>query len=88
MLAACTVQIDGELHAFVVDPEDRVDPEALRRALAGRLAAYEVPKAIHLVDALPLSANDKIDGAALIAAYRRQGVPEGVSEEMPDHGSD
>ncbi len=83
-LAACTLQIDGELHAFVVGPEDPVEPEGLRGALAERLAPYEIPRFIHLVEALPLSPNDKIDSGALIAAYRRQGA----SEEMLGHGSD
>ncbi|MFF2148216.1 amino acid adenylation domain-containing protein [Kitasatospora sp. NPDC058190] len=37
----------------------------LREALAGRLPGYMVPQLVRVVDALPLSANGKVDRAAL-----------------------
>ncbi|CAO5233545.1 AMP-binding protein [Frankia sp. AgKG'84/4] len=46
---------------------------SLRGALAGRLPAYMVPTAIHLVDALPVTENNKIDRAALIREFGYDG---------------
>ena len=83
-LAACTVLIDGELHAFLQAAGAPPDLSALRVALAERLAVHEVPKVFHLVESLPLSANDKIDSGALIAAYRKGAIV----EEAAAHGSD
>ncbi|HEX4953894.1 MAG TPA: amino acid adenylation domain-containing protein [Thermoanaerobaculia bacterium] len=42
-----------------------LDDEALRRHLGERLPAYMVPPVILVLDALPLSANGKVDRAAL-----------------------
>ncbi|MFB6394136.1 amino acid adenylation domain-containing protein [Polymorphospora lycopeni] len=57
------------LHAFVeadaAAPDDVV--AALRPFLAERLPAYAVPARIGVVDALPLTANGKVDRAALQA---------------------
>lgn len=82
--AACTVLIDGELHAFVQATEALTDLSALRAALARSLADHEVPKVFHLVESLPLSANDKIDSGALVAAYR-EGI---IMGDALGHGSD
>jgi amino acid adenylation domain-containing protein len=46
------------------DPEE-IDLEALRRRLAGQLPAHMVPAELVALDALPLSANGKVDRAAL-----------------------
>ncbi|GLU50204.1 non-ribosomal peptide synthetase [Nocardiopsis ansamitocini] len=50
------------LHAFAAGP---VTPAALAAFLARRLPAHAVPGRIHVLDALPLTANGKVDRAAL-----------------------
>jgi acyl-coenzyme A synthetase/AMP-(fatty) acid ligase len=42
-----------------------VDPAVLRAAAAARLPAYMAPRAIRVVDELPLNANGKIDRKAV-----------------------
>jgi len=41
------------------------DPEAVMAALAGRLARFKQPKAVHVVDALPRNAMGKVQKAEL-----------------------
>jgi len=41
------------------------DPEAAVAALAGRLARFKQPKAVHVVDALPRNAMGKVQKAEL-----------------------
>ncbi|MEH1098496.1 non-ribosomal peptide synthetase [Micromonospora sp. CPCC 205561] len=56
------------LVAFVVPERDgHPDPAALRAALARRLPNYMLPHRFVVLDALPLSANRKLDRAALAA---------------------
>ena len=69
-LAAAVAREDtpGERYlAGYAVPEDGVplDPAALRAAVAEVLPAYMVPARIMVVDALPLTANGKLDQAAL-----------------------
>ncbi|MGB1026669.1 MAG: alpha/beta fold hydrolase, partial [Rhodospirillaceae bacterium] len=55
---------DARLEAVLVaapDATDALDPDALRHALAKSLPAYMVPARFHLVDALPLTPNAKVD---------------------------
>jgi acyl-coenzyme A synthetase/AMP-(fatty) acid ligase len=56
------------LVAFVVSVSDAGEEfaETLRRALAARLPAFMVPSRILLVEAIPLLAGGKVDGAALL----------------------
>jgi acyl carrier protein len=58
---------DGErrLVAYVVPESDSLQVSQLRVALAARLADYMVPSHFELLEALPLSANGKIDRTAL-----------------------
>ncbi|MFJ4762821.1 amino acid adenylation domain-containing protein [Streptomyces diastaticus] len=57
-----------QLVAYAVLAEDgRTDPAGLRSHLAARLPGHMVPAACVLVDALPLTANGKLDTAALPA---------------------
>ncbi|MBO4208617.1 non-ribosomal peptide synthetase [Micromonospora echinofusca] len=57
---------DAELVAYVVPTAGaRIDPERLRDALADRLPAAMVPSTVISLDALPLTANGKLDRAAL-----------------------
>jgi acyl-CoA synthetase (AMP-forming)/AMP-acid ligase II len=61
----------GEIGVAVVTPRDPAAPPSLddvRAYLDGRLAAYKVPEAIRLVDALPLTPGQKVDRRALAAA--------------------
>jgi amino acid adenylation domain-containing protein len=51
---------DLRLVAFVVEPRE-ADSTAFRRALAGRLPDYMLPQAVITLDALPLTANGKLD---------------------------
>ncbi|WP_165589738.1 non-ribosomal peptide synthetase [Mycobacteroides immunogenum] len=61
------------------------DPAELRSQLSARLPAYMVPAAVMVLDALPLTANGKLDTGALpapeytAAQYR---APEGPTEEI------
>lgn len=63
----------GEVGVAVVAPRDSAAPPSLaelRRFLDGRLAAYKHPEAVQLVDALPLTAMQKVDKQALVTALR------------------
>src|SRR5690606_33852549 len=46
-------------------PHDGIEPAALRRALAERLPEALLPAAVTIVEALPLTANGKLDRRAL-----------------------
>jgi non-ribosomal peptide synthetase component F len=51
---------------FAVPPAGGVSAPGLRGALSARLPSYMIPAVIHLVDALPVTENNKIDRAALV----------------------
>jgi acyl-CoA synthetase (AMP-forming)/AMP-acid ligase II len=58
----------GEVGVAVVVPRRPDRPptlDGLRKFAAGRLAAYKLPEAMELVDALPLTAMEKLDRRAL-----------------------
>ncbi|MFG3053954.1 amino acid adenylation domain-containing protein [Kitasatospora sp. NPDC048239] len=64
--AAVVVRDGSRLLAYVVpQPGAVADPTALRDHLADRLPAFMVPAGFALVEALPLTANGKLDTAAL-----------------------
>ncbi len=90
--------IEGVGQAVVVAREDRpgdkrlvgyvvgaIDPAVTRAALSTDLPAYLVPAAIVVVDAIPLTANGKLDVRALPAPEYSAGshrAPVGVVEEI------
>ena len=53
--------------AVVAEPDASLDPEHLRELARERLAAFKVPKAIHVLDALPRNAMGKVEKARLRA---------------------
>ena len=58
----------GEVGVAVLVPRDPAEPptlDALREFARGQLAAYKLPEAAAVVDALPLTAGEKVDRAAL-----------------------
>jgi acyl-CoA synthetase (AMP-forming)/AMP-acid ligase II len=58
----------GEIGVAVVvarDPQQPPQLAALREFAAPQVAAYKLPEAIHAVDALPLTAGEKLDRRAL-----------------------
>jgi acyl-CoA synthetase (AMP-forming)/AMP-acid ligase II len=55
----------GEVGVAVVVSDGRLDLEALRAYAGDHLAAYKLPEDICYVDALPLTAGDKVDRKAL-----------------------
>jgi acyl-CoA synthetase (AMP-forming)/AMP-acid ligase II len=63
----------GEIGVAVVVPRDNATSPSLndlRDFGAGHLAAYKLPEAMQVVDALPLTAGDKVDRRALAEALR------------------
>lgn len=56
---------DGDLVAYVVSNDADLTATALRRALAETLPDYMVPARFATLDALPMTANGKVDVAAL-----------------------
>jgi amino acid adenylation domain-containing protein/non-ribosomal peptide synthase protein (TIGR01720 family) len=59
---------DKRLVAYVVPrPAEGPSPDETKRYLAERLPEYMVPSVVHIIDAVPLNANGKIDRQALAA---------------------
>ncbi|OBG17975.1 hypothetical protein A5765_05100 [Mycolicibacterium celeriflavum] len=94
-LAAC----DGVAQAAVITREDRpgdkrlvgyvtgtADPATLRAVLSERLPEYMVPAAVVVLDALPLTSNNKLDARALpapeYASEHRYRAPANSVEEV------
>ena len=67
-------EIYGEVPVgFVALRPGRNVPEiALREHCRGKLAAFKVPAAVVVVDAVPKNANGKLDRDALAAVWQRQ----------------
>lgn len=71
--AVATVRSDGEkakrlvVYVVPVTPSDEIDAAALRAFLQMKLPEYMVPSIYLRIDALPLSANGKLDRSALPA---------------------
>jgi len=85
VLAPDTDHGERQLVAYVV-PASGLPPTAgeLRRFLAGRLPEFMVPTQFHLVDALPLTRNGKVDRHALAdLANDRAAMDEATDEENP-----
>jgi len=57
----------GEIGVAVVVADEPPTLDALRTFAQDRLARYKLPEAITVVDALPLTAGDKVDRRALAA---------------------
>ncbi|WP_168381005.1 non-ribosomal peptide synthetase [Modicisalibacter radicis] len=77
-----------QLHAYVVaEAGSELDPSVLLGQLGGRLPDYMVPAGITPLDALPLTANGKLDRQALPEPDAAGGVeafeaPQGDAEEI------
>ncbi|PCE30737.1 hypothetical protein BZL54_19040 [Burkholderia ubonensis subsp. mesacidophila] len=70
---------DKQLVAFATaEPGAGVVPQSLRAALQDTLPAYMIPSAIHVLDALPLTANGKVDHAALTELHARSAAQAGA----------
>ncbi|MEV4016589.1 amino acid adenylation domain-containing protein [Nonomuraea angiospora] len=67
---AVVVLREDTLVGYVEPAGDEIDPGELKAALAARLPEYMVPSAITSLDRIPLTANGKLDRAALPAPGR------------------
>jgi amino acid adenylation domain-containing protein len=98
-LRAALAGLDGVEQAVVIAREDRpgdkrlvgyitgtADPAGVRSALAERLPAYTIPAAVMVLEALPLTANGKLDTRALPAPEYQDGdryrAPATLTEEI------
>ena len=59
----------GELPVAFVEAESGFDSEVFVAALRERLASFKVPKAVHVVEALPRNAMGKVEKQRLIATF-------------------
>ncbi|MFJ3794147.1 amino acid adenylation domain-containing protein, partial [Kitasatospora sp. NPDC090091] len=67
---------DRQLVGYLVPaPGAEVEPAALRTELAKALPGYMVPSALVVLDALPLTAHNKLDRRALPAPPRQKAAP-------------
>ncbi|MFI7492516.1 amino acid adenylation domain-containing protein [Micromonospora echinaurantiaca] len=86
-LSATDAALDAiGMHVFAARfKPDRVDvdPAALRRHLAERLPEYMLPSRLEVLDAIPLTANDKVDRAALRALLPRAAAARGAGSAEP-----
>ncbi len=71
--AVCLLWPDPDTVTAVVSGP--VDPRELPDALAGRLPAYMVPRAVRATDRMPLNGNGKVDRAALRSWLAAQSAP-------------
>ncbi|MFI7388703.1 amino acid adenylation domain-containing protein [Streptomyces sp. NPDC049813] len=75
-----------QLIGYVVAADGALDLDALRTSLGGRLPAYMVPSAFMVMDRLPLTANGKLDRAALpepeLSSGRTFRAPRTAPEEL------
>lgn len=55
--------------AFIVPRDERIDKQSIINCCKKKLASYEVPKSIEIVEDLPLTAYGKIDKKKLRAPY-------------------
>ncbi|MGW0080959.1 non-ribosomal peptide synthetase [Streptomyces sp. NPDC003393] len=76
----------GSTHLIAYYSGRRLKTEELRRALGDALPAYMVPTAFHWQDALPLTANGKIDRKALRALAERSARAEPAAHADGEHG--
>ncbi|MBW8810224.1 MAG: AMP-binding protein, partial [Lysobacter sp.] len=58
---------DKQLVAYLVGTDQRIDADAVRKALDGRLPDYMIPSAFIALETLPLTPNGKLDRKALPA---------------------
>jgi acyl-CoA synthetase (AMP-forming)/AMP-acid ligase II len=68
-------QVMGEIGVAVVVPRDGAEPPSpsdLRSFADDQLAAYKLPEAVVVVDALPLTAMEKLDRRALASLVREE----------------
>ncbi|MBC3955564.1 non-ribosomal peptide synthetase [Pseudomonas triticifolii] len=88
---AVVLALDGQLAAYLVPSDPAQDQQALRETLKAELKAqlpdYMVPTHFVLLDALPLTANGKLDRKALPAPHasqlqNRYVAPEGELEQQ------
>jgi acyl-coenzyme A synthetase/AMP-(fatty) acid ligase len=70
-------EIYGEVPVGFVSarPGRRLEPAALLEHCRSRLAAFKVPRAVLVVDAIPKNANGKVDRNALSALWERHSGP-------------
>jgi len=77
--AATDVHVQHVILGGAPDDQPRPRPEALREALEGLLPDYLVPRHYVVVDAMPLSANGKVDRSALPSPWRDAAPEERVA---------
>ena len=68
---------EGVVAVVVPEPGAAPDPEALRAALADRLARYKQPRHVHVLDALPRNAMGKVQKNVLRDRYADAFAPAG-----------
>ncbi|MFJ4712060.1 amino acid adenylation domain-containing protein [Streptomyces sp. NPDC088785] len=76
---ARVLAVDGRLAAYYVGAEGELEPGAARAWLALSLPAYMIPGTFQALERIPLTANGKLDVAALPAP----GLDEGTARTAP-----